>query len=311
MKNSPIEWTGDTWPVVNGCRRVSPGCGGKVGEGGCYAERLISTRLRHMPKYKELAVFDERGPHWTGESRLWVPDLDIPLRTRKPTTYFVANMGDLFFEEVTDEEIAVVFGVMASCPRHTFQVLTKRAKRMRKWFENTEAAAMVANQTAAEHVQRRAYAHDVAIQLHAIKGTIKSYPWPLQNVHLGISVENQKYADERIPELLRTPAVVRFVSYEPALGPVDFTKDGWLHDMPVAPGDSWRPGLDWIIYGTESGPGARGHDIAWAESARDQCAANKVAFFTKQISTPGHPKGGDPAFWPPGNWPRQFPRGAS
>src|SRR5579859_4094064 len=113
-KNTGIEWTDHSWPVVNGCRRVSPGCGGASGIGGCYAERLISTRLRHMPKYRGLAVFGQHGPRWTGESRLWLPDLDMPLRVRTPARFFVANMGDLFFEAVTNEEIAAVYGVMTA-----------------------------------------------------------------------------------------------------------------------------------------------------------------------------------------------------
>jgi protein gp37 len=320
LKNSPIEWTDDTWPVVNGCRRVSPGCGGAVGVGGCYAERLVSTRLRHMPKYEGLAVFDERGPHWTGKSRLWVPDLDIPVRTRKPTKFFVANMGDLFFEEVTNDEIAAVFGVMAACPQHTFQVLTKRAKRMREWFAWVEDAARRACQSTDEFVQRATLSKGVPIALHKIKGTIKCYPWPLRNVWLGVSVEDQQRADERIPHLLATPAAVKFVSAEPLLAPVDFSR--WCFDRHAAvrhlkngpamlnseqAEDAVGPSLSWVIVGSESGPGARPMAIEWARDIVDQCKGAGVAVFTKQIATPGHAKGGDPAFWPPGDWPRQWP----
>jgi protein gp37 len=136
-KNTPIEWTDHSWPVLNGCRRKSEGCR------NCYAERLISTRLRNMPKYKGLAVYSEGGPRWTGASRLWVPDLVMPLKLRKPSKIFVADMGDLFFEENSFEDIAAIFGVMAACPQHTFQVLTKRPERAAEWFALPDIARLV------------------------------------------------------------------------------------------------------------------------------------------------------------------------
>ena len=135
MGKTSIEWTDHSWPIINGCRRISPGCGGARGVGGCYAERLISTRLSKTKKYGGLARFGKNGPQWTGATRLWLPDLDMPIRLRKPSRIFVADMGDLFYEAVTNEEIAAVFGVMAAASHHTFQVLTKRATRMREWFE--------------------------------------------------------------------------------------------------------------------------------------------------------------------------------
>ena len=158
MGKTSIEWTDVSWPVINGCRRVSRGCE------NCYAERLAATRLAHLPKYQGLAVI-KRGPpkvlrrdfadgsvglrqvdgkarpQWTGEARLWAKDLDMPLRLRKPSRIFVCDMGDLFYEEVPDEQIAAVFGVMAACPQHTFQVLTKRPERMREWFRWVEATS--------------------------------------------------------------------------------------------------------------------------------------------------------------------------
>lgn len=277
-RNTPIEWTDHSWPVVNGCRRISPGCE------HCYAERLISTRLRHQPKYKGLAVYTEHGPKWTEQSRLWPRDLDAPLRVKKPSRIFVADMGDLFYEKVTNEEIAAVFGVMAACPQHTFQVLTKRAKRMREWF-----------QWVAAFQEDHGPPPDEVCTIEAVNrvGDMDQIarPWPLPNVWLGVSVENQKYAEERIPELLCTPAAVRFISYEPALGELDlwaFIK-GEIRDRSLAAlGSPPQPGLDWVICGGESGIGARPMEIGWATSVRDQCEKAGVAFFMKQLGK--HPQ---------------------
>jgi len=295
MGKTSIEWTDRSWPIINGCRRISPGCE------NCYAEGLIATRLRQQPKYKGLAVYTEHGSKWTGESRLWPPHLDAPLLVKKPSRVFVADMGDLFYEDVTNEEIAAIFGVMAACPQHTFQVLTKRAKRMRQWFEWVEQSAREANGKGMPVAARclieaqKLCAHEKLRQIDPIIAR----PWPLPNVHLGVSVENQKYADERIPWLLATPAAVRFVSYEPALGPVDFTPflsvvDG-LDDDPLAShilGDVIRDGrgdgprkLSWIIVGGESGRSAtdvRPFDLAWARSLSKQCKAHGCAYFFKQ-----------------------------
>src|SRR5258708_40218692 len=106
MGRTSIEWTatvhpdgtrtdGYSWPIINGCRRISPGCGGATGAGGCYAERLIATRLSKTPKYEGLAVFGQNGPRWTGKSRLWLPALAEPLRIREPAQVFVAGIGGL------------------------------------------------------------------------------------------------------------------------------------------------------------------------------------------------------------------------
>jgi len=305
-RNTAIEWTDHSWPVVNGCRRVSAGCE------NCYAERLIATRLSRQPKYAGLAQFKYKeeihtsrrgdsatlrkverpiGPRWTGESRLWAPDLALPMRVRRPAKFFVADMGDLFYEKVSDEEIAAVFGVMAVCPQHTFQVLTKRPERMRKWFEwlsdrYTENSAVTPAQDchlfAANYVQTP---------------DENDAPWPLPNVWLGVSIEDQDTADERIPLLLDTPAAVRFASYEPALGPVDFLHVQWpgRHKVDVLRGGYWsgKPWgfvnhsdmetIDWVIVGGESGPKARPFHLEWARSLIEQCEKAGVAVFMKQL----------------------------
>ncbi len=317
MPITSIEWTDLSWPVVNGCRRISPGCGGAHGVGGCYAERLAATRLAHTSKYQGLAVFGQNGPHWTGKARLWPSELAMPLRRRQPSKIFVADMGDLFFEEVPNETIAAVFGVMLACPRHVFQVLTKRADRLPEWYGWAQRYAAPSVQSLLLHHAQRLCDHRA---LRRDVDAILARPWPLPNLWLGVSVESQRYADERIPHLLSTPAAVHFVSYEPALGPVDF--EPWLggrrvemdlSDPPRVLSDEPAPRLDWAIGGSESGPGARPCDPAWLRAAADACLTAGVAFFTKQIATEtgraaGVLKGGDPAHWPPGVWPRQFPQ---
>lgn len=306
MGVTSIEWTDLSWAVVNGCRRKSAGCE------ACYAERLAATRLRHMPQYKGLAVYGKNGPRWTGETRLWTPYLTMPLRRRKPSRIFVADMGDLFYEGVTDIDVAAVWGVMAACPQHTFQILTKRPERMLSWLtEYMPALAMDERGIASapcEHEtvlraafdalggdegegRRLASAWD---RMRAAQRTRESgAPWPLPNVWLGTSVEDQKTANDRIPSLLQTPAAVRFVSYEPALGPVDFTRisrsNVGRNALRVEPrlwnGLTPRPEqyLDWIIVGGEAGPGARPFDLAWARSTVKQCREAGARAFVKQL----------------------------
>ncbi len=182
-----IEWTDRAWPVVNGCRRVSPGCK------NCWAERLTATRLRHHPRYEGLAVYTDNGPRWTGEQRLAIDVLQEPLRVRTPARWFVANKGDLFGDGVSDEQIAAVFGVMAARPQHTFQVLTKRAERLAQWFAREVDHAGECSEAATRELwDSRAQEFSRA-------------QWPVPNVWVGVSVEDQQRAEERIPALLSVP----------------------------------------------------------------------------------------------------------
>jgi protein gp37 len=207
--------------------------------------------------------------------------LDVPLKRKKPTTYFVNSMSDLFHESLSDEDIDRVFAVMALCPQHTFQVLTKRAARMLRWATSSAKDAI---ECTMQYRQFGAYAGPALIQ------------YPLPNVWLGISVEDQQRADERIPELLATPAAVRFLSVEPLLGPVDLTcvpwPHGWRHPDEISDGIDPlrfnRAKLDWVIVGGESGPGARPCDIAWVRSIVEQCAAAAVPCFVKQLGARPH-----------------------
>lgn len=323
MNKTDIEWTDYSWPIANGCRRVSPGCE------GCYAERLTATRLRKTEKYRGLAVYGQHGPRWTGLARLWTKDLASPLRLRKPSRIFVADMGDLFFEGNTNEEIAAVFGVMAASPRHTFQVLTKRARRMREWFGWLDDKSFQQHSHGNQDtvIQREAWRLlGDRFPLHEVKGTLKAFPWPLPNVWLGVSAEDQQRADERIPELLRTPAAVRFVSYEPALGPIDLSQVRRF--APDTTGNPLMDAIDWIIVGGESGPRARPFDIAWARSIVEQAKRFDTACFVKQLGSRPHlkavfysdgsyaggvklplkdRKGGDMSEWPADIRVRQWP----
>ena len=329
MTTTAIEWCDKVWNPTRGCSRVSPGCGGGLGDpvaGGCYAERQAARFSGPGMPYEGLVRIGKQGPRWTGVVRLVADKLSEPLGWKNPARIFVNSMSDLFHEALTNEEIGRVFGVMAACPQHQFLVLTKRAARMRQWFEWVRAQgstlpSLVGTSPSHDTTSTEAstcvmLAGDRLLGSRAFMAACNGSPWPLRNVWLGVSAEDQKRADERIPELLRTPAAVRFVSYEPALGPVDFTP--WLFGSTEYRGDDTsgflasKADLDWIICGSESGPGARPMDVAWARTAADQCLSAGVAFFTKQIATPegraaGVPKGGDPRYWPPGEWPRQFP----
>lgn len=335
-----IEWTDATWNPVRGCSRVSPGCE------NCYAEK-IAARFSDPGMWGH--GYAERGPHggrWTRRVSLLGQDaLELPMRWREPRRVFVNSTSDLFHESLTNEDIARVFGVAAACPQHTFQVLTKRARRMREWFEwiareGRRVPALVGEPmppgTSGEASACVMLAGSPLLGARRFIETCQATPWPLPNVWIGVSAEDQRRADERIPELLRVPAAVHFVSYEPALGPIAFREE-WLHGAfshcpdetndprtdecagcTGIPGNGdycgavRSPRLDWVIGGSESGPGARPCDPAWIQAAALQCERTRVAFFTKQIATPegranGCPKGGDPRWWPNGYWPRQFP----
>lgn len=251
-----IEWTNETWNVSTGCDQVSPGCD------NCYA-LTMAARLKAMGQAKYQRDGDPRtsGP---GFGLTEHPDtLDQPLRWRKPRRVFVNSMSDLFHPKVSDGFIGSVWRTMALGRQHTYQILTKRPARMRslltKWGEE-----------GAWRDHRRLWN--------------ESRSWPLPNVWLGVSVEDQQRADERIPPLLDTPAAVRFVSAEPLLGPVTL-RDDWI-ELELKPfggnGAAAFPRIDWCIVGGESGPGARPMHPQWVRRLRDQCDDAGVAFFFKQ-----------------------------
>jgi protein gp37 len=335
VSKTSIEWTrgddgtaGATWNPVRGCRKISPGCK------HCYAE-TFAERFEGVAGH----------PYELGFKPRTVPDaLDAPLRWKRPRRVFVNSMSDLFLEDFSNEYIAAVFGVMAAAPQHTFQVLTKRAKRMREWFE------WVASNAASRCSEAAVWATTVDEMFPEQLSDVPA-PWPLPNVWTGVSCEDQPRLIERVEDLRHIPAAVRFMSLEPLLGPLDFEVDpdatsrrlgvltcpvcrGWGGSLtslvPDVNGNEQMKdcthcrssgcAIDWAIIGGESGPGARPFDAVWARSIVAQCRLGAVACFVKQFGS--HPidgrissdvirmkdrKGGDPSEWPPGDWPREFP----
>lgn len=305
-----IEWTDATWNPVRGCSVLSAGCT------NCYAMRQAHRFSAPGQPYEGLTRERKRlGPAWTGEVRFVPEKLAEPLRWRKPRRVFVNSMSDLFHEGVSNEQIAAIFGVMAAAPQHTFQVLTKRPERAREWFESLSSAAFDQVICVADDAIRPAYRSPAHLALaHAGRGG-RPNAWPLPNVWLGVSVEGQATADERIPHLLDCPAAVRWVSYEPALGPIDDWRV-WIDGAEA----SCAHRLDWIVIGGESGPGARPFDLAWARSTIAQCREAGVRAFFKQAG--GRPvlndeplrlhdrKGGDLAELPADLHVREWPDAA-
>lgn len=273
MSDTAIEWTEKTWNPTTGCDQVSPGCD------NCYALTL-AKRLKGMgaEKYQKDGNPQTSGP---GFGITEHPDaLMIPLSWRKPQKVFVNSMSDLFHKGVSDEFIAKVFAVMAATPRHTYQVLTKRHGRMR---------SLLSSDAFRQQVQRRiaSVGNDPYVDRHW-------KAWPLPNVWLGVSVENQEWADIRVPALVETPAAVRFLSCEPLLGPVDVSRwlprplcDSCEADM-GAPmcntcyADFKSNHVGWVIAGGESGAGFRPVEQEWVRSLRDQCVTSGVPFLFKQ-----------------------------
>jgi len=309
-----IEWTDSSWNPIVGCSIVSKGCT------NCYAMKVAGARTKHTAKYQGLTQPSKAGPVWTGEVRFWKKALLDPLKWRTPRRVFVNSMGDLFHEDIPDEWIDRCFAVMALAPQHTFQILTKRPERMRaymleKW-QGTPAQSFAGIDIAAEGKTGRQSQIEEACQplldqlglvntedddLWTEDGKCKAmqWTWPLPNVWLGTSCEDQTTADERIPQLLQTPAAIRFVSAEPMLESIDLS----ALPMPTDPrssdqnvidalsGFETRSGagtydrhqkLDWVIVGGESGSEARPMHPDWARSLRDQCLAAGTAFFFKQ-----------------------------
>jgi protein gp37 len=299
---SSIEWTDATWNPVRGCEKVSPGCA------HCYAE-TFAERFRGVPGHPYEQGFDLR----------LVPEkLTEPLTWKKPRRVFVNSMSDLFQDGVPFEFIDQCFAVMACAQKHTFQVLTKRPARMLEY--------MLSRAKCADYWKRAARDLGWALEWEGFS----LVPFPLPNVWLGVSVENQHFADERIPLLLQTPAAVRFISAEPLLEFIDLCGlRGGTFDAMTGCGDRERltewahtPSLDWVIVGGESGQGARPFNIDWARQIIEDCELAGVACFVKQLgseprdeakhATMGHMflrnrKGGDPSEWPEDLRVREFP----
>lgn len=253
---SKIEWTDATWNAIRGCSRVSPGCE------NCYAERGAIRQINGL--YSGLVKRDANGrPAWTGEVAFVPERLDDPIHWRRSRRIFVNSQSDLFHENLGAHHIAEIFAVMAIASQHSFQVLTKRAKRMQELVCDASFIAMVS-----EKVRARDF-HGRAARME----------WPLDNVWLGVSVEDAKRAEQRIPVLLDTPAAVRFLSMEPLLEAVDLTP--WLEVWSTRKIGASE--LSWVIVGGESGPTARPFHVDWARSIVEACRKTGVACFVKQL----------------------------
>jgi protein gp37 len=281
---SDIEWTDLSWSPVIGCTRVSRGCD------GCYA--ITSARIRTFnPNSKISTAFAGTTVNaagrvdWTGEVNLLEDRLLQPLSGKgiwsQPQKVFVNSQSDLFHDKIPDEFIVRILAVMVCTPQHTYQVLTKRHSRMRSLLSSGELAAAV-------------YA-----EAERLAGA-PAGPWPLPNLWMGVSIEDQQWANVRVPALLGTPAARRFVSAEPLLGPIDLTRIPYRGDRPYVvdalagrygerePHTSFSYGMaglepiDWVIAGGESGPRARPMHPDWPRSLRDQCLNAGTAFNFKQ-----------------------------
>lgn len=278
---TPIEWTDATWTPIKGCSRHSPGCI------NCYAE-IMAARFSHPGQWGEglARIIDTpqgKDHRWTGSMRFDDGELLKPLGWKKPRRIFVCSTSDLFHESVPDEWIDKVFAVMALCPQHVFQVLTKRADRMRvymeRWYRLRFAAERPLGVTDA--MLRAAPALD------ADRLTFSALPVQ-QNIWLGVSAENQHWLMQRAPHLVEIPAAVLFLSLEPCLSEMDIEpfvlpprrwSNGWANNYPL---DYPKRQIDWVIVGGESGPGARPMSLDAARSLRDQCAKADIPFFFKQ-----------------------------
>lgn len=290
QRNGGIVWTEQTWNPLRGCTRVSAGCI------NCYAESMAARFCGAGQPYE--GTINPETKRWSGNIKLVPEHLQDPLRWKRPRMVFVNSMSDLFHESVPDEFIDKVFAVMALASQHIFQVLTKRPERMRIYMNSPDRNVCIQN---------------VVDDMESWDGNFipsdQSAPlikeWPLPNVWLGTTVENQEAADERIPLLLQTPATVRWISAEPMVGSVDLTKiphrigygcspcsgcdeavfmdalSGATYCKTGCDGPN-MPSIDWVVCGGESGTNARPMHPEWARSLRDQCAAAGVPFLFKQ-----------------------------
>jgi len=311
------------WNLAHGCSRVSAGCK------HCWAERM-ATRHRNGTSV---------GGRWTGEVKLFPERLEQPLHWRKPRVVAVQFMGDLFYERIQFDFLAAVYGVMAACPQHTFLVLTKRPERMLEFYRwVTEERNRVEEWMSTDHsdiylgfaLERLGGLYEPP-QLDEL-GRVElagywedfMFQWPIPNVWVGISAEDQETLDARWPMLAEVPAAKHWISVEPMLGSVELKchgcgQDVQAHRAPDQGGCSgWFPDL--VVAGGESGPGARPCDIGWIRSLRRQCADAGVAFHLKQLGSvpvegdgPGRgawivdSKGANINEWPPDLRVREWP----
>ncbi|HYP56811.1 MAG TPA: phage Gp37/Gp68 family protein [Beijerinckia sp.] len=248
-----IEYAEATWDPIAGCTRKSAACR------HCYAEALTAEASQPGMWGEGFADKGAGGASWTGKVEIQEDRLKLPLEWEKPSRIFVNSISDLFHESLASEVIDRVFAVMALAPQHIFQVLTKRPKVMQAYMADKAARARIES------------------AMEALAGSpVKIAGWPLPNVWLGVTAENQKEADRRIPLLLQTPAALRWAAAEPLLEKVDFKVGTWLK------ADGAGPRLDWIVAGGETGAEGQKCHPDWARALRDQCAQGATPFFWTQ-----------------------------
>ena len=237
-----IEWADASWQTITGCTPISKGCA------NCYAEKM-TRRLQAMGQMKYAAGFDKVVCH---------PEaLKEPFLWKKPKRIFVNSMADTFHKDVPDDFIQRIFAVAAYCEQHTFMFLTKRAELMFKTVTKDIFRERVLHKTACFY-EDADNAHD----------SLLAGPWPLPNVWLGVTVESEDQLD-RIEWLKKTPAAVKFISFEPLLKKIKHLN---------------LKGIHWVIVGAETGPYASLMDMAWAVLLREQARAESIPFFMKKCS---------------------------
>ncbi len=281
-----IEWTDETWNTIVGCSRISEGCK------NCYAATAAnSARLQQFWQYQEVK-------DWNGQVVFVENQLMKPFEWKKPKRIFVCSMSDLFHENIPDEwrdGVAAalrhrIFSVIALNPRHTFQILTKRPNQMRDYLQGAKQRI----RRASVDMGRK---FNLPYELWESYETCQ-FDWPLKNVWVGVTAENQKAASERIPVLLRTPAALRFISFEPLLEPISLQlvpmasttlpqrwEDAQQEVVKVIEEVEALPFLDWAIIGGESGKNARACHIEWIRHLVKQCQVLEIPVFVKQLGT--------------------------
>lgn len=285
-----IAWATDTWNPTTGCSKVSEGCR------HCYAETLSLAKGWSTKPWTR--------PNADDNVKIHTDRFHVPLRWNQPRIVFVNSMSDLFHEVIDPQVIAQVFGIMALARRHVFLVLTKRPERMRDLLNRGEFRADVQKWYDITSGRFRPGTGQASLFSDRPSDIPRHIEWPLPNVWLGTSVEDQRAAVTRVPHLIGTDATCRFLSCEPLLGAVDLEHvpdPGFRTGVYNALTGEWWPAvgdpdeehrrreidgawLDWIIVGGESGTGHRTMDLAWALSLFDQCQTNGTAFFFKQDS---------------------------
>ncbi|HTV33660.1 MAG TPA: phage Gp37/Gp68 family protein [Methylocella sp.] len=257
-----IEWADAIWDPLVGCSRKSAACR------HCYAEALTAASAQDAQWGLGYAEIGPAGPAWTGKIALRDDRLTLPLTWDTPRRILVNALSDLFHESAQNEVTDRIFAIMALCPHHIFEILTKRPKIMQAYITEPATPARIAK--VMDEIAPQDSSHSLSV-------------WPLKHLWLGVTAENQKEAERRIPVLLETPAALRFVAAEPLLEALDLKAGIWLRDATeTGPASGSGPRIDWVVAGGEIGAEAKACHPDWARSLRDQCIKGGTAFFWRQ-----------------------------